>query len=1444
MTSSEELGDTFLPPPNLCWRLAIAVNNEKLYFSISNTMEITTIVVQIERDDNTLSLSIPYRKLQSFLYDMLLLESNAYLFFDHIGGCMAVDGCFLLEVFFSSPKQIIKCLDAINVGCLPLLFQEALAKFASPLSSFSIETTLVIFSNLNSKKLNLVSQDNAQIAFKLLYSKTPSISLFHVNDPHAYGVIRKTYDQILAAFPDFFGEGGRGVYNIYKPEDENKLMPLNIESNSQQQSSTSGPDIPNDSSIEDSFKTEESTDNNFTFSEELTQQEMLYLSNNIPVESAEPLGVALGLSWATIRNIVHPLAPRSPESTILDILYTAKKQRPKTTKRKHYAIALSQIKYVNVAKKIDPTLDVPELKQEPKVLELKQEPKVPELKQEPNKLILVDGSLKFYDSELAREHLHNKEPISFWIALHEQIASAIASSLEHYSIEMVNSFVSSFTTEVKFKSVHHASLLVKDIADGSYTSVVQEKLVTLGFKGRLEIQFQMCKTDVTPENCVLLYSQALVSSIYPQLNVKHPSAKEGPQLVTSSPSVGEFTTFTPKVSSQNKQMKRIYVDKGGMSSTKGKVVFTDKNEMYFHIRKCQPEAIELINSSDDLTEPDDNGYLPIHHAAQYGNTEAMIAIIHKGISVDIFTTKQLTPLHVAANFGQLEVSKLLLSHNANTEACNEAGFTPLHIAAYSDHPDVLEILLLHGAFVHAQGKNGMTPLHLSAAEGNSKSIQTLIKHGANSLTKDAQEETPIHLAVRNGKYLAVKTILEMCSGILESPECLQKPLLTTSILKKDVTMSKLFLTHASITSALHIACKEGIVEMIELVIRYGADPTMSVPTKGTPLHSAIASGQVQSVRKLLEMNVSPNTKESDGISALTFAVRCKQYAIVDVLIKAGANVNEMIAVNPTTVVPLLQLALSHRQRQIIESILHSNCDIDALNSEGKTALHVAVTCSINEVIDLLCEQGANVNAKTSQGGTPLIIAIVKKNKQAVFKLLEYDADVNIHDNDKVTPLMLAFRYGLPDVAEFLIALGATFDVPNKYGDTAFDIACQYGGVNHLALMLNSKPDILNQLNARDRTKIDPPLRRAILNPKVLSFLLENGENADMWICNAGVMIPVLHDACFSGYIKSMEVLLHHKANPDIVCDIGTALHCAVLSKKASVESLEVLLEAKADCNIPLNETNGTPLIAAVENGFYEKAKILLKYGANPDTEVTTNGFSSLHIASFYNHHKIIELLLTYVKNPNSVSSIHKYSPLYIAVAQENQMAMQVLLKAKCDLNVQDSRGNTILLRMILAEKYEMVLKLIEFGADPNTASYDGMTPLIAVVKSQHATLVTRLIKKGAIVNQASKTYGTPLHMAVKVGSVPMVKLLLSHGADKRVKDDEGLAPGKYASTSEVIELLSDNIQQPAESEIMQKLTKTEEPLKIMEMQQASILAVSHQKMLDIYSNQLNRLYRN
>lgn len=712
--------------------------------------------------------------------------------------------------------------------------------------------------------------------------------------------------------------------------------------------------------------------------------------------------------------------------------------------------------------------------------------------------------------------------------------------------------------------------------------------------------------------------------------------------------------------------------------------------------------------------------------------------------------------------------------------------------------------------------------------------------------KDAQEETPIHLAVRNGKYLAVKTILEMCSGILESPECLQKPLLTTSILKKDVTMSKLFLTHASITdkaSTLHIACKEGIVEMIELVIRYGADPTMSVPTKGTPLHSAIASGQVQSVRKLLEMNVSPNTKESDGISALTFAIRCKQYAIVDVLIKAGANVNEMIAVNQTTVVPLLQLALSHRQRQIIECILRGNCDIDALNSEGKTALHVAVTCSMNEVIDLLCEQGANVNAKTSQGGTPLIIAIVKKNKQAVFKLLEYDADINIHDNDKVTPLMLAFRYGLPDVAEFLIALGASFDVPNKYGDTAFDIACQYGGVNHLALMLNSKPDILNQLNARDRTKIDPPLRRAILNPKVLSFLLENGENADMWICNAGVMIPVLHDACFSGYIKSMQVLLHHKANPDIVCDIGTALHCAVLSKKASVESLEVLLEAKADCNIPLNEKNGTPLIAAVENGFYEKAKILLKYGANPDTEVTTNGFSSLHIASFYNHHKIIELLLTYVKNPNSVSSICKYSPLYIAVARENQMAMQVLLKAKCDLNVQDSRGNTILLRMILAEKYEMVLKLIEFGADPNTASYDGMTPLIAVVKSQHATLVTHLIKKGAIVNQASKTYGTPLHMAVKVGSVPMVKLLLSHGADKRVKDDEGLAPGKYASTSEMIELLSDNIKQLAESEIMQKLTKTEEPLKIKEMQQASILAVSHQKMLDIYSNQLNRLYR-
>ena len=88
-------------------------------------------------------------------------------------------------------------------------------------------------------------------------------------------------------------------------------------------------------------------------------------------------------------------------------------------------------------------------------------------------------------------------------------------------------------------------------------------------------------------------------------------------------------------------------------------------------------------------------------------------------------------------------------------------------------------------------------------------------------------------------------------------------------------------------SPLWFACRNGNVEMAELLLRNGAD----LKSAGTVLYIASLRGRIEMVRFLLDRGLDVNSKDSYGYTALMGACQEKKSDVVRLLLEKGADVN-------------------------------------------------------------------------------------------------------------------------------------------------------------------------------------------------------------------------------------------------------------------------------------------------------------------------------------------------------------------------------------------------------------------------------------------------------------------------------------------------------------------------------------------------------------------------
>ncbi|MGV8118602.1 MAG: ankyrin repeat domain-containing protein [Candidatus Xenobiia bacterium LiM19] len=698
----------------------------------------------------------------------------------------------------------------------------------------------------------------------------------------------------------------------------------------------------------------------------------------------------------------------------------------------------------------------------------------------------------------------------------------------------------------------------------------------------------------------------------------------------------------------------------------------------------------MIDKKPDLLAPERGA---LYSASMSGRMRVAGYLISKGVDVNGHYCCGLTALHGTAARGHVEMAGLLLNNGADINAADEYGRTPLHFAVHEDQMEMAKTLISAGADINKADRYHVSPLSLALIDEKKKIAEYLRGCGAVEAMEGAGEILDDALS---GNVDRVKLLLSKNPKLVE-------------------------VRNDSLHTPLYNAAIGGNRELIEILLSYGADINAktkncnSVLSAMTPLAWALFVRDNDMAELLIQKGADPNEKSWYGITPLEWAIAGKgveDQKIVGMLISAGAKINGRES-------RAMSAAISHNDISMVEYLLDSGADINAMDSTGSKPLEEAVSYGRLDIAKLLISRGADINAGDKCGNTLLHIAVMGKNTELVELLVSKGLDINVKNNDGRTPLDDALKYSR-NLLNVLDALGVDVTARTSRGETALFF---------------------------------------VDDPKTAEYLIGKG---------IGVMITdkegrtALHEVAGDHDVDVVNVLVNHGADINARDNGGLApLHEAVFTQCDDI--VLYLLEKGADTGIRDNEGR-TPLHVAAARGESGMVKLLISRGADINAG-DGRGLTPLSLAMMGCDSETAE----YIRRHGGIEAVKGAGEIFLAVGNGDAERVGEILKNNPPLSSnRNRRGYTPLLLAAESGWKYVVDTLISHGADVNAkmkcSEWDsGYTPLHMAVRWNYRIVAETLIAHGADVNAQDDRGNTPLAIARDCGLQKMADMLKRHG---------------------------------------------------------------------------------
>ncbi|KAL3890229.1 hypothetical protein ACJMK2_002520 [Sinanodonta woodiana] len=272
-------------------------------------------------------------------------------------------------------------------------------------------------------------------------------------------------------------------------------------------------------------------------------------------------------------------------------------------------------------------------------------------------------------------------------------------------------------------------------------------------------------------------------------------------------------------------------------------------------------------------------------------------LLHKGANMEVIGNNGYTALCTALANQNVDVVDTLVKHGANVNHLTNIKMSPAYVICcegdWSEENDnetillpSLRILLNAGLNLNIKGLDDSTVLHFASATLNHTVCQFLVKSGADLQATDYLKRTPLDMAVRNRHNMVIKTLINLGADIEAKDSHGDSPL-THACFHGNTNAVQILIDIGADCKVcgdlgiqpIHIAAEDGDSLMMAILQTAGCDLSTRYASGSTPFHYAASHGNLDTVKYLLNQNVSRNCEDSQGLVPLDLTLLREEYSV-------------------------------------------------------------------------------------------------------------------------------------------------------------------------------------------------------------------------------------------------------------------------------------------------------------------------------------------------------------------------------------------------------------------------------------------------------------------------------------------------------------------------------------------------------------------------------------